>query len=274
MVPGRALVTLHQGLVDPDRAQVEDSLGLLEDALEHPCPRPPAVALIHGSPLAELRWQVAPRSSRAEHPEHSFKGHAVVGPRATGVARLSRQEGFDDLPLNVRKKKSWRDKNPAITVGNEEMNVKRFDTIRYDRRCSPREARRGYCRYSIDWVFAVGYGQRPTGKGDIMPAPVTETVYFTVTARPHDRGDHWAVEVLETAFHTYADTPEEAERLNVEAHIQMVKRMKLEGREVLIRFLKSSGFKNVHIGGEPLEEPEDPSVDDDPLQDRELARAA
>ena len=107
-----------------------------------------------------------------------------------------------------------------------------------------------------------------------MPQPVKEKVYFTVTLRSFDRGDHWATKALETSVYTYAETQAEAESLNAQAHVDLVQSMKKEGKRALLRFLKESEFKDVHIGGRRPRNTGKPTVTWGPTSERELAQAA
>lgn len=107
-----------------------------------------------------------------------------------------------------------------------------------------------------------------------MPQPVTEKVYFTLTVRSFNRGDHWATKALETSTYTYAATKEEAEALNAQAHIDLIQSMKKEGRRALLKFMKDSGFKDARIGGRRPRNTAKPTVTWGPMSESELAQAA
>ena len=107
-----------------------------------------------------------------------------------------------------------------------------------------------------------------------MPQPVTDTVYFTITLRSFDRGDHWATKALETCVYTYAATQDEAEALNGQAHVDLVQSKKKAGKRALLRFLRKSGFKDVRIGGRKPRNTGKPTITWETLSERELAQAA
>lgn len=111
-----------------------------------------------------------------------------------------------------------------------------------------------------------------------MAKPVTEKVFFKVTARSYDRGDHWMVKTVQTGICTYGPTREAAERRNGEANKILVRRMKQEGRRALNRFLRDRNV-TFRIGGSPFrsgQTRQTRTAEDQPqaATDRDLARAA
>ena len=88
-----------------------------------------------------------------------------------------------------------------------------------------------------------------------MANPVTETVFFTVTVRTRDRGDHWFAQTVETGLIAYGDTREEAEQKNAEANILLVRRLKREGVAALSQFMRERGL-DFGGGGEPSGSPD------------------
>lgn len=73
--------------------------------------------------------------------------------------------------------------------------------------------------------------------------PVTDTVFFTVTVRSRDLGDHWFAETVETGLIAYGETQEEAEKKNGEANEKLVRWIKAQGRAALDRFMKERGLR-------------------------------
>ena len=106
-----------------------------------------------------------------------------------------------------------------------------------------------------------------------MAKPVQETVYFDVTVRSYERGDHWAVEALQTGIFTYGATREEAEALNAEANIALIREMKKQGRRALERFLREKAIE-YRIGGRKPRNKARQSVKWEGLTQSELAHAA
>lgn len=64
------------------------------------------------------------------------------------------------------------------------------------------------------------------------------SIAATLTVRFHERGDHWAVETLETGIFTYGETREMALSRNREANLFLLKGYK--GKEE--QFLKEHGI--------------------------------
>lgn len=111
-----------------------------------------------------------------------------------------------------------------------------------------------------------------------MAKPVQETVYFKVTVRSFDRGDHWMAKSIQTGVYTYGLTREAAEARNGEANKILIRRMKQEGRRVLNRFLRERNVK-FRIGGSPfrsgqVKHPGTVEDHEEAATDRDLARAA
>jgi len=75
-----------------------------------------------------------------------------------------------------------------------------------------------------------------------MANAVTDTVFFTVTVRSRNRGDHWFAQTVETGLIAYGDTREEAEQKNAEANLKLVRWAKGQGRAVLDRFMEERGL--------------------------------
>ena len=75
-----------------------------------------------------------------------------------------------------------------------------------------------------------------------MANAVTDTVFFTVTVRSRNRGDHWFSQTVETGLIAYGATQEEAERKNAEANRKLVRWAKGQGRAALDRFMEERGL--------------------------------
>ena len=64
------------------------------------------------------------------------------------------------------------------------------------------------------------------------------SIAATLTVRCHDRGDHWAVETVETGIFTYGETREKALSRNQEANLFLLKGYKGKEEE----FLQQNGI--------------------------------
>ena len=84
-----------------------------------------------------------------------------------------------------------------------------------------------------------------------MSEPVEETVFFKITVRSFDLGDHWVAKTLETGVYTYGETRDEAELRNGEANELLIRRWKLEGLQALGGYLTEREVEFA-IGGGPL----------------------
>lgn len=67
---------------------------------------------------------------------------------------------------------------------------------------------------------------------------VTTTVRFNVTATFYKGPDHWMAVTVETGLVTYGKTQDEAEALNREANIMLVRSWKRRGMNALDGFMK------------------------------------
>ncbi len=106
-----------------------------------------------------------------------------------------------------------------------------------------------------------------------MSEAIEQTVYFTVTVRCFDRGDHWVAQTLQTGVYTYGASREEAETRNGEANELLVRRMKREGVHALERFMKDHGI-DYRIGGRGQRAPSKRTGAWETVVMSELARAA
>ena len=78
---------------------------------------------------------------------------------------------------------------------------------------------------------------------------VNETVYFTVTVRAENRGDHWFARTLETGVIDYGATRDEAEANAGDGNERVVRWWKARGRAPLGRFMRERGV--TYSFGEP-----------------------
>ena len=78
---------------------------------------------------------------------------------------------------------------------------------------------------------------------------VNETVYFTVTVRTEDRGDHWFARTIETGIIDYGATQDEAEANVGDGNERVVRWYKTQGRAALDRFMQERGL--AYTVGEP-----------------------
>ena len=91
----------------------------------------------------------------------------------------------------------------------------------------------------------------PTSEVANVPAPITGTVRFNVSATPYKAADdRWMVQTVETGLVTYGRTEEEAITLNAKANVLLVARWKTHGRRVLDRFMKKHGIVDYTIDDE------------------------
>ncbi len=72
---------------------------------------------------------------------------------------------------------------------------------------------------------------------------VSETVYFTVTVRSEDCGEHWIATGRETGIIASGKTRDEAEDRNGKAHVLLIRRIKREGLQALQAFMDSRDLR-------------------------------
>ncbi len=77
---------------------------------------PAAEALEHAVPVAKLRGQVAPRSSRAHQPQHSVHEQTIVLAVPSPVPFFTRNKRFDALPLRARQCPANQDHLPSCDL--------------------------------------------------------------------------------------------------------------------------------------------------------------
>ena len=109
---------------------------------------------------------------------------------------------------------------------------------------------------------------------DSATEPVTETVYFKITIRSFNRGDHWVARGLQTGIATYNETRDEAETRNIEGHVAVIRTLKQKSRKLLEYYLNEKGVE-YQIGGAPWpDSQEEESLWRGAIMTNELARAA
>jgi hypothetical protein len=74
---------------------------------------------------------------------------------------------------------------------------------------------------------------------------VRKTVLFTVNARLFKRQGHWMATTTETGIVTYGATREEAESLNGDANIMLIRMVKRQGAKELDRFMSERAIAYV-----------------------------
>ena len=102
-----------------------------------------------------------------------------------------------------------------------------------------------------------------------MDGAVQEVVHFKVTVRSVEREGHWTTKALETGITTAGKTRQEAEDRNGQAHILLVRRVKLVGRAALAAFMQERGMK-YDIGDAPQAQSR-PALHNDSVEEMPLA---
>ena len=72
--------------------------------------------------------------------------------------------------------------------------------------------------------------------------PVTDAIYFYVTVTAYNREDRWVAQTVETGLVTFGATRDEAENLNAQANVRLVRAWKQHGRAVLDGFMRKHGL--------------------------------
>ena len=106
----RMLVCSHDGGIDHDVLKIWVLDQGLEKTLPNTFARPTIEAHEYAVPQAECWGQIAPRSARAQNPQHRIDKQPIVLAVATFVALLTRNQIRDTLPLCIRQLASNQDR--------------------------------------------------------------------------------------------------------------------------------------------------------------------
>lgn len=98
---GRLLVGPHQRGVESDISVVRNLGEVIGYLFPDPGLGPEGEAFVKRLPLAIALRQVTPVRAGAQHPRDAVHKGQVVVRRASGIARLARQEPFDPPPLTA-----------------------------------------------------------------------------------------------------------------------------------------------------------------------------
>jgi hypothetical protein len=79
---------------------------IVSQSPENPLPNalvgPPIEPFEHAVPEPELRWQIAPRRARPQHPKYAINKQTIVIAVPTSIPRLARHQSLNPFPLCSR----------------------------------------------------------------------------------------------------------------------------------------------------------------------------
>src|SRR5262245_19642516 len=120
------LMGAYDGGVDDQVLKVPIVRQRRENPMPHTFAAPAAKASEDAIPLAERRWQIAPRRAGAHDPKHTFHEHPVVAASGAALVRASDDQTRDPVPLPIAQNKPLRPQG-CLPKSSLESRFDRFE---------------------------------------------------------------------------------------------------------------------------------------------------